>query len=86
MDERQLRALSLSMSLVLAGCIFWDPSKFAAMTSELAVWRGFLLMWAVCAGVIHGVGFRPRSLVWQGVFCPLIAMVVLLTGLIFFFF
>ncbi|MGY6030373.1 cyd operon protein YbgE [Phytobacter sp. AG2a] len=86
MDKRPLRALSLIMALVLAGCIFWDPSKFAAKTSELAVWQGFLLMWAVCAGVIHGVGFRPRSLVWQGVFCPLIAMVVLLTGLIFFFF
>ena len=35
MDKRPLRALSLIMALLLAGCIFWDPSRFAAKTSEL---------------------------------------------------
>ncbi|KOQ86156.1 cytochrome bd biosynthesis protein, partial [Enterobacter asburiae] len=45
-----------------------------------------LIMWAVCAGVIHGVGFRPKAVHWQGIFCPLIADLVLLAGLIFFFF
>jgi hypothetical protein len=30
MDKRPLRALSLLMALLLAGCIFWDPSRFAA--------------------------------------------------------
>ena len=86
MDKRPLRALSLIMALLLAGCIFWDPSRFAAKTSELEIWHGFLIMWAVCAGVIHGVGFRPKALHWQGIFCPLIADLVLLAGLIFFFF
>ena len=70
MDKRPLRALSLIMALVLAGCIFWDPSRFAAKTSDLEIWHGFLLMWAVCAGVIHGVGFRPRAIHWQGIFLP----------------
>ncbi|WP_437890231.1 cyd operon protein YbgE [Phytobacter sp. V91] len=86
MDKRPLRALSLVMALGLAGCIFWDPARFAAKTSELEIWHGFLLMWAVCTGVIFGVGFRQRSVVWQGLFCPLIAMLVLVCGLIFFFF
>ncbi|MEL4014129.1 cyd operon protein YbgE [Dryocola clanedunensis] len=85
MDKSPLRALSLIMALALAGCIFWDPSRFAAKTSELAVWHGFLLMWGVCAGVIHGVGFSPRKTLWQGLFCPLIAQLVLLAGLLFFF-
>lgn len=85
MDKRPLRALSLIMALVLAGCMFWDPTRFAAKTSELAIWHGLVLMWAVCAGVIHGVGFCPRAVVWQGVFCPLLADFVLITGLIFFF-
>ncbi|MBO1997163.1 cyd operon protein YbgE [Klebsiella pneumoniae] len=76
---------SLLMALLLAGCIFWDPSRFAAKTSELEIWHGFLLMWAVCSGVIHGVGFRPRAVHWQG-FCPLIADIVLALGLFFFFF
>ena len=35
MDKGPLRALSLLMALVLAGCIFWDPSRFAAKTSSL---------------------------------------------------
>ena len=74
------------MALLLAGCIFWDPSRFAAKTSELEIWHGFLLMWAVCSGVIHGVGFRPRAVHWQGIFCPLIADIVLALGLFFFFF
>ncbi|WP_313448561.1 cyd operon protein YbgE [Pseudescherichia sp.] len=86
MDKGPLRALSLVMALVLAGCMFWDPSRFAAKTSDLTVWHGPLLMWAVCAGVIHGVGFRPKAVHWQGIFCPLIADIVLAAGLFFFFF
>ena len=86
MDKRPLRALSFVLAIVLAGCIFWDPSRFAAKTSELEIWHGFLLMWAVCAGIIHGVGFRPRAVHWQGIFCPLIADIVLVVGLFFFFF
>ncbi|HEI0450376.1 TPA: cyd operon protein YbgE [Escherichia coli] len=86
MDKRPLRALSFVIALLLAGCMFWDPSRFAAKTSELEIWHGLLLMWAVCAGVIHGVGFRPRKVLWQGIFCPLLADIVLIVGLIFFFF
>ncbi|MBB3323208.1 MULTISPECIES: cyd operon protein YbgE [Atlantibacter] len=85
MDKGPLRALSLVMALVLAGCMFWDPSRFAAKTSDLTVWHGLLLMWAVCAGVIHGVGFRPRAIHWQALFCPLLADIVLIAGLAFFF-
>lgn len=85
MDRSPLRALSLVAALLLAGCMFWDPSRFAANSSELAIWQGLLMMWAVCSGVIHGVGFRPRRLRWQGFFSPLPALIVLLAGLAFFF-
>ncbi|WP_318370015.1 cyd operon protein YbgE [Enterobacter sp.] len=86
MDKGPLRALSLVMALLLAGCMFWDPTRFAAKTSEFEIWHGFLMMWAVCAGVIHGVGFRPKAIHWKGVFCPLIADIVLATALFYFFF
>ena len=86
MDKSPLRALSFIMALALAACIFWDPTSFAAKTSELEIWHGFLLIWAVCAGVIHGVGFRPKKTLWQGIFSPLLAQLVLLAGLLFFFF
>ncbi|BDH46642.1 hypothetical protein TUM12370_26860 [Salmonella enterica subsp. enterica serovar Choleraesuis] len=85
MDKSPLRALSLVMALLVAGCIFWDPSRFAAKTSSLEIWHGLLIMWAVCAGVIHGVGFRLRNVQWQALFCPLLAQIVLVIGLMFFF-
>lgn len=85
MDKGLLRALSLVAALVLAGCIFWNPASFAANSSELAIWQGLLLMWAVCTGVIHGVGFRPHRLRWRGFFSPLPALLVALSGVVFFF-
>ncbi|MFS2223490.1 cyd operon protein YbgE [Pantoea sp. B65] len=85
MDKSPLRALSLILALVLAGCMFWEPSRFAAKTGPLTIWQGLLMMWAVCTGVIHGVGFRPRLLRWQALFSPLPAQIVLLLGVGFFF-
>ncbi|WP_338564750.1 cyd operon protein YbgE [Erwinia sp. E_sp_W01_6] len=84
-DKSPLRALSLLLALWLAGCIFWDPRRFAANSSPLEIWQGLLMMWAVCTGVIHGVGFRPRHWRWQVFFSPLPAWFVLLAGLFFFY-
>lgn len=86
MDKRPLRALFFVMALLLAGCMFWDLFCFAAKTSELEIWHGLLLMWAVCAGVIYGVGFCLQKVFWQGIFCLLLADIVFIVGLIFFFF
>ncbi|XEG68625.1 cyd operon protein YbgE [Edwardsiella tarda] len=85
MDKGPLRALSLILALVLAGCIFWDPTRFAAKTSALEIWQGLLIMWAVCCGVVHGVGFRPQLAWWRAFFSPLPALIVLAAGLGFFF-
>ena len=85
MDKRPLRALSLGLALLLAGCLFWNPARFAAATSSLTVWQGFVLMWAVCAGVVHGVGFRPRRVRWQTFFSPLLALIALISGALYFF-
>ncbi len=54
------------MALLLAGCIFWDPSRFAAKTSELEIWHGFLLMWAVCSGVILAWAFARVPFTGRG--------------------
>jgi cyd operon protein YbgE len=43
MDKRPLRALSLVMALLLAGCIFWDPSRFAAKPASLKSGTAFSL-------------------------------------------
>lgn len=64
-DKGPIRALSPVLALILAGCVFWDPTRFAAKTSSLEIWEGLLLIWAVCAGVIHGFGFRPQRSLWR---------------------
>jgi len=85
MDKGLLRALSLVAALLLAGCMFWNPSRFAANSSELAIWQGLLLMGAGCTGGIHGVGFRPHRLRRRGFFSPLPALLVAMSGVVFFF-
>ena len=85
MDKGPLRALSLILALWLAACVIWQPSRFAARTSELAIWHGLLMIWAVCAGVIHGTGFRPLQTRWQALFSPLPAMIVLIIGIYWFY-
>ncbi|OMQ25601.1 MULTISPECIES: cyd operon protein YbgE [Serratia] len=82
-DKGPIRALSMVLALILAGCIFWDPSRFAARTSSLEIWQGILLMWAVCAGMVHGVGFRPQNAFWRAFFTPLPAIVILAAGLLY---
>lgn len=86
MDKGPLRALSLILALWLAGCVIWQPSRFAARTSDLAIWHGMLLIWAVCTRVIHGTGFRPQRLRWQALFSPLPAMIVLVAGIFWFYY
>ncbi|VEA63704.1 cyd operon protein YbgE [Serratia plymuthica] len=82
-DKGPVRALSLALALILAGCIFWDPTRFAAKTSSLEIWESLLLIWAVCAGVIHGVGFRPQRSLWRAFFAPFPAIVILAAGLLY---
>lgn len=85
MDKGPLRALSLIMALLLAGCVFWEPARFAARTSSLSIWQGMALIWAVCSGVIHGIGFRPLRVRWRGIFSPFPAFVILAAGLYYYF-
>ncbi|SQI41594.1 cyd operon protein YbgE [Leminorella richardii] len=84
MDKGPLRALSLILAFSLAFCVFWDPSRFAAKTSVVAVWQSFLVMWAICTGVVHGVGFRPKKTLWKAFFTPLPAIAILIAGLAYF--
>ena len=84
-DKGPLRVLSLVAALLVAGGVIWDPTRFALSSRSLSLWGGIALIWAVCAGVIHGTGFRPRRALWQGIFNPVLAWVILLPGIACFF-
>nr|WP_314267316.1 cyd operon protein YbgE [uncultured Moellerella sp.] len=81
MDRGPVRALILILALLMAGMVMWDPSQLAANTSSFKIWQGLLLIWATCASVIFGVGFRPQKLLWRTVFHPLPALILLILGL-----
>jgi len=36
-DKGLIRAISLALALILAGCIFWWSARFAAKTSPLRI-------------------------------------------------
>lgn len=80
MDKGPLRALTLVLALWLAGCLLWNPARYASGAGGIVLWQGVLLIWAVCTGVIYGVGFRPRRFRWRALFTPLPALVILLWG------
>lgn len=82
-NKGPFRVLSLLLALIMAGHVFWDPTRFAAQTSPLAPWQGVMLVWAVCTCLIHGVGFQPRYLLWRLLFIPLPAIITLTLGLFY---
>ncbi|MGK3144450.1 cyd operon protein YbgE [Pantoea sp. C2G6] len=81
MEKGPLRALSLLLALLTAGCVLWDPTRLANQAGQLPAVQGLILIWAVCSGVIHGVGFRPERTRWQALFTPLPALLVLFIAL-----
>lgn len=86
LNKGPIRALVLLLALAMAFCVMWDPSRFAANTSSLTIWQGVLLIWAVCAGAIFGLAFRPKHPIAQCLLHPIPAIIILITGLCYFFF
>lgn len=85
-DKGPVRVLSLLLALLVAGCILWDPSRFAIVPGHYAVVWVVALIWAVCSGVIHGSGLRLQTRRWQLLFNPLPGMLILLVAVFCFFF
>lgn len=81
-DKGLILALALVLALILAGCIFWQPTRFAAKTSSLEIWQELLFIWAVCTGVIHGFGFWLQRNFWRALFAPF-PVIVVLGGLLY---
>lgn len=78
---RVLTLLSLALALTCGGLVMWDPQSFADRIGGFSVANGPALVWATCTGMIHGMGFKPRFWLWQLVFFPPFAWLVMITVL-----
>ena len=52
----------------MAGSLREIQAKIAS-TKKTSQITGAMQM-VSASGVIHGVGFRPQKVLWQGIFCP----------------
>ncbi len=59
-------SLSAALALMLAGTLY--PPLMTDSMGRPDHLLGALLMWAMSAGFVHGVGFSPRALPWRWLF------------------
>ena len=72
------RMLSLLMAVALATLITLYPLPLAHMSHGMLT----LLVWGICAGFVHGVGFDPQSRVWRWLFSPVLAWTLMGLGVV----
>jgi cyd operon protein YbgE len=76
--ERALfRALAIGLAFLHAGLVLWEPTQYAEAIGGFNARIGPLLIWAVCSGVIFGIGFTPINWYWRLLFSPYISLAIL---------
>ena len=68
---------SLLLAFICAGSVLWDPQILAEKIGGFNVINGPGLIWATCTCVIHGMSFKPHFWLWQCVFFPPLAWVMI---------
>ncbi|WP_223246919.1 cyd operon YbgE family protein [Sulfuriferula thiophila] len=63
------RAGSLVLASILATLITFYPPALAQLSHGMLT----VLIWGVCAGFVHGIGFDPEARFWRVVLGPVIA-------------
>ncbi|WP_236320043.1 cyd operon YbgE family protein [Aeromonas veronii] len=81
LERQPWQGLMLLAAALLAVAILQAPNLIAANTSEYGLWLAPWLMWAVCCGVLNGLGFHLKSLPGRVLFNPWLAWPSLLYGL-----
>ncbi|MDD1795353.1 cyd operon protein YbgE [Enterovibrio sp. ZSDZ42] len=76
--QRVLMLFSLVLAVTCAGLVIWDPQSFADKIGGFTLTNAPALIWATCTGFIHGMGFKPRFWLWQLVFFPPFAWIVMI--------
>lgn len=70
MDKALLRVLSLVLAIGHTALLMWDPISYSQAIGGFNAIVGPLFIWAVCSGVIFGIGFTPIFVVWRILFSP----------------
>ena len=81
LERQPWQGLMLLAAALLAVAILQVPNLVAANTSEHGLWLAPWLMWAVCCGVMHGLGVSPAQPGGSRAVLPLACLPSLLYGL-----
>ena len=73
------RVVSILLALFLSALLLIYPNHIAASSAELDHGYLTILMLALSAAFIHGIGFYPNYWLWKIVFSPYFSWGVLLT-------
>lgn len=73
------RVFSLLLALFLSGLLLIYPNHIATSSTQLDHGYLTMLMLALSAAFIHGIGFYPRYWLWKILFSPYFSWGVLLT-------
>uniref|UniRef100_UPI003F5817D4 cyd operon protein YbgE n=1 Tax=Vibrio cholerae TaxID=666 RepID=UPI003F5817D4 len=76
-DKALLKALSLRSGFYNAAMVMWIRIVTQIRIGGFNVVIAPLMIWAICASMVFGVGFRPRHWVWQIVFSPYLSLTIL---------
>lgn len=77
-DKTLLRVLSLLLGFYHIAMIMWDPELYSQSIGGFNTVISPLMIWALCASMVFGVGFRPRKWFWQLLFSPYISLSILI--------
>jgi len=78
--ERPLRGLTLALAIVLALVLTVYPVAAIGASGRPSLGLLALLLWGICAGFVHGVGFAPRAAAWRIALGPWIALPLMMFG------
>ncbi|WP_019613068.1 cyd operon YbgE family protein [Psychromonas ossibalaenae] len=71
------RWVSTLLAMLLSLLLLFNPDHIADSTAALANGYLSILMMALTAGFVHGLGFEPRLWLWRIIFSPYLSWPVL---------
>lgn len=80
LTNRWSRVLSLALATPITLVFLIHPAAMLNPDGSYNHSLLMLVMLGISSGYIHGVGFDPRSKVWQYIFHPILGWVLMLLG------